>query len=57
MNKEKLKEEIRIEMENIERLNKKMKDLLAEIEEEPSYVEIRAVASILHDFYSSIERI
>jgi len=57
MNKEKLKEEIRIEMENIERLNKEMKDLLAEIEEQPSYVEIRAAASILHDFYSSIERI
>jgi len=36
MNKEKLKEEIRIEVENIERLNKEMKDLLAEIEEEPS---------------------
>ena len=55
MNKEKLKEEIRIEIEKIERLNKEMK--LAEIEEEPSYVEIRAAASILHDFYSSIERI
>jgi uncharacterized protein (UPF0335 family) len=27
MNKEKLKEEIRIEMENIERLNKEMKDI------------------------------
>ena len=57
MNKEKLKEEIRIERENIERLNKEMKDLLAEIGEEPSYVEIRAAASILHDFYFSIERI
>lgn len=57
MNKEKLKEEIRIEMENIERLNKEMKDLLAEIGEEPSYVEIKAAASILHDFRSSIERI
>jgi len=34
-----------------------MKDLLAKIEEEPSFVEIRAAASILHDFYSSVERI
>jgi hypothetical protein len=57
MNKEKLKEEIRIEIENIERLNKEMKDLLTKIEEEPSFVEIRAAASILHDFYSSVERI
>jgi len=53
----KLKEEIKIEMENIKRLNKEMQALLAEIKEKPSFVEIRAAASILHDFYSSVERI
>jgi len=57
MNKEKLKEEVKIEIENLERLNKEMKDLLAKTEKELSFIEVRAAASILHDFYSSVERI
>lgn len=57
MNKEKLIDEIKIEVENLERLNREMKDLLERIKDEPTFIEIRATASILHDFYSCIEKI
>jgi len=57
MNKKELTDDIKVEMRNLERLNKEMKDLLAKIKKEPTFVEIRAAASILHDFYSGAEKI
>jgi len=57
MSKKELTESIKIEIENLERLNKEMKDLLAKIGQEPTFVEIRASGSILHDFYSGVEKI
>ncbi len=57
MNRKELIEGIRIEIKNLERLNKEMKDLLSKIEEKPTFIEIRALASILHDFYSGVEKI
>jgi hypothetical protein len=57
MSKKELIDDIKIEMENLERLNKEMKDLLSKIEKEPTFVEIRAAASILHDFYCGAEKI
>jgi len=57
MDKEELVNSIKIEFENLERLAKEMKDLLAKIGGEPNYIEIRASSSILHDFYTGIEKI
>lgn len=50
-------EDVKIEFGNLERLNKEMKDLLAKFAETPDFVERRAAASILHDFYSGVEKI
>lgn len=57
MSKEDLIDDIKIELENLERLNKEMRDLLTKIGEEPTFIEVRAVASILHDFYCGVEKI
>jgi len=57
MSKEELIDDIKIEIKNLERLNKEMKDLLAKIGEKPTFVEVRAGASIFHDFYSGVEKI
>jgi len=57
MAKEELKEEIKIEIDNLERLNREMKQLLTKIEDKPSFIEVRAAGSILHDFYCGVERI
>ncbi|MGC8977484.1 MAG: hypothetical protein ACP5OB_07700 [Candidatus Ratteibacteria bacterium] len=57
MNRKDLVDDIRIEIENLERLNKEMNDLLEKIGEKPDFVQIRAGASIVHDFYSGVEKI
>ena len=57
MSKDQLIEDIKIEMENLERLKGEMKVLLEKIGVQPGFVEIRAAASILHDFYSGVEKI
>ena len=57
MSKGQLIEDIKIEMENLERLKHEMKILLEKIGVQPGFVEIRAAASILHDFYSGVEKI
>jgi DNA-directed RNA polymerase sigma subunit (sigma70/sigma32) len=57
MDRKELINDIKIEIGNLERLNKQMKSLLSKIEKEPTFIEIRAAASILHDFYSGIEKI
>lgn len=56
MDKESLKKEIGIEMENLNRLNKEMNMLLRAFSGEPDSVERRAAGSILHDFYSEVEK-
>ena len=40
MAKEELKEEIKIEIDNLERLNREMKQLLTKIEDKPSFIEV-----------------
>ena len=57
MDREKLQKELESEMENLARLNCEMKQLLAKIDDKPSFIEIRAAGSILHDFYCGIEKI
>ena len=44
-------------MDNLERLLKDMQQLLSSIKNHPTFIEIRAAGSILHDFYCGIEKI
>jgi hypothetical protein len=57
MVKKELINEIKEEIKNLERLEKEMNSVLSDIGEEPTFKDIRASASILHDFYSGIEKI
>lgn len=57
MDKKELIEDVKIEIENLGRLNNEMKDLLAKIGAKPTFVDTRAAGSILHDFYSGVEKI
>jgi hypothetical protein len=57
MDKKGLIDEIKNEIENLKRLNEEMKALLKDIKEQTTFKEIRVGASILHDFYSGIEKI
>jgi len=57
MAKERLQEEIKFEIENLDRLNDEMKQLLKRAGDNPTFVEVRAAGSILHDFYSGMEKI
>ncbi len=57
MSKKDMKSDIKIELENLERLSREMKELLSRISDKPSFIEIRGAASILHDFYSGVEKI
>lgn len=50
-----LKKEIEKEIKDLERLNEEMSEVLNH--PEPSFLETRAAGSILHDFYSGIEKI
>ena len=50
-----LKEEIEREVENLVRLDREMAEILSH--PEPSFLETRAAGSVLHDFYSGIEKI
>lgn len=57
MDKARLVDDINLEIRNLERLNEEMNELLTKIKEEPNFIEIRASASIIQDFYSGIEKI
>lgn len=60
MDKKELIEEIKEEIKNLERLEGELKSVLDDIsamEREPIFKEIRISGSILHDFYSGIEKI
>ena len=55
MVKENLKNEIAIELGNLERLVKEMQQLMEKIDK-PDRIETRAAGSIVHDFYSGVEK-
>ena len=57
MDKDNLENEIKIELENIERLLNEAKGLLDKNINKPIFIETRAAGSILHDFYCGIEKI
>lgn len=50
-----LKKEIEKELKDLQRLNEEMAQVLTH--KKPSFLETRAAGSILHDFYSGIEKI
>jgi len=54
---EAMKQRIANELQSLERVAEQLQQLLTQIPEPPTFVELRATASILHDFYSGIERI
>lgn len=54
MDKEVLRKEIEIELKNLERLAKEMKELIGRFSDRPDFVETRAAGSILHDFYCGV---
>lgn len=57
MDKENLKNEIEIELTNLERLANEMKRLIDKLTAEPDFIETRAAGSIIHDFYCGVEKI
>ena len=57
MDKEILKEEIEIELKNLERLAREMQELTNKFVNKPDFIETRAGGSILHDFYCGVEKI
>ena len=56
MDKESLKGEIAIELGNLERLVKEKQQLTDKFVDQPDRVETRAAGSIVHDFYSGVEK-
>ncbi len=52
-----IKELVEDELTALERVTQKMAELLAQRAEPPTWIELRAVASILHEFYNGVERI
>ena len=52
-----LREEIDAEIRNLERLAREMDSLLTTAGGKRTFVEVRAAGSILHDFYSGVEKI
>jgi predicted nucleotidyltransferase len=54
---EAMKQRIADELQALERVIAQLQQLLVQMPESPTFVELRATGSILHDFYSGIERI
>ena len=52
-----LAEDIRTDLGNLSRLKQEIEQILGNLRGVPSKVELRAMASILHDFYCGAERI
>ena len=55
--RERLKKDIEIELQNLQRLVQEMEELIRKLPENPGFIETRAAGSILHDFYCGIEKI
>lgn len=52
-----LKIELQEELKNLERLNNELSQILDNLVCEPTFVELRAMGSILHDFYCGVEKV
>jgi len=52
-----LKADINREIKNLRELELEMKDILKEAKDSPRKMEMRAMGSVLHDFYCAVERI
>ena len=49
--------DIDLELQNLDRLTMELGQTTQEIKEIPDYTQIRAIGSILHDFYTGLEKI
>jgi hypothetical protein len=52
-----LRADIQQELKNLDRLTSEARLLLVDVPKQPTFREIRAAGSILHDFYTAVERI
>jgi len=52
-----LEADINRELKNLRELEREMKDILKEAKDSPRKMEMRAMGSVLHDFYCAVERI
>ncbi len=52
-----LAQQVREELQNLERLSREVETWMSEAREAPSDFELRGLGSIVHDFYTGIERI
>ena len=57
MDNSRLVDDINLQIRNLKKLNDEMNDVLNKIKGKPTFIEVRATASILQDFYSGIEKI
>ena len=57
MSSNRIKKEIKFELNELESLFSLYKDELINLEREPNLVELTAMASVLHSFYSGVEKI
>lgn len=57
MDKNNLKKQIEIEIENLERLIKEIILVTDRFTDKPNFIETRAAGSIIHDFYCGVEKI
>lgn len=57
MDMTRLRNDIKIELANLQRLEDEMKQVSEILHNEASFIEVRAAGSIIHDFYSGIEKI
>lgn len=49
-----LKTDIKFELENLNKLVVELDELTANIKDAPAFIELRAMGSILHDFYCGV---
>ncbi|MFQ6100788.1 MAG: nucleotidyltransferase family protein [Anaerolineae bacterium] len=54
---EALRHEIQLELDNLDRITGSTQALLARLPAQPDEYQIRSIGSLLHDFYSGVERI
>lgn len=52
-----LKADIQFELENLNKLLTELDELIANVKSAPVFTELRAMGSILHDFYCGVEKI
>jgi len=57
MDKDNLKDQIDVEIKNLERLLKENKIIIEKFTANPGFIETRAAGSVLHDFYCGVEKI